>query len=148
MKIDYSLTDMGDIMELYLFGIKPGQFTFYISIYLAYVLDKNRIEKINIDEIRTKLLELSSSTCEIKINGKNKINDSKDKNDLENQIYQYFINNQIYKIFEDLFSKVKVITNIKYKKRLINNNNSIITNITYERPRRPCFLKKNKKYRK
>ena len=65
MKIDYSLTDMGDLMEVYLFGIKPGQFTFYISIYLANVLDKNRIEKINNDEIRTKLLELISSNCEI-----------------------------------------------------------------------------------
>ena len=150
MKIDYSLADMGDIMEVYLFGIKPGQFTFYMSIYLSYILDNNRIDKINIDEIRTKLLELSSSNLEIKINRKNEIKDtfSKDKNDSENQIYQYFINNKIYKIFEDLFSKMKVITNVKYKRRLINNNYNIITNITYERPRGRCFLKKKKKYRK
>ena len=145
MKVNYELTDMGDIMEIYLFGIKPRSIFLYSAIYLLYILEGDKIENIKIDDIRAKISELSACENDIEIQelkdySSKKITKAKD-------IYEYFNNNSIWKIFSNSFKTVKKISNKNYKRRAINEFNYIY-NAPYDRYRKPCLRKSGKKIKK
>ena len=141
MKTDYELSDMGDIMEIYLYGIKSRGIKLYASIYFLNILEEN-IKIIKVNDIREKFLELISSNEEISMIELQKYC-SENKDAPQNELYEYFKTSLIYKICKKAFTNTKIITNIKYRRRRINRNNNIITNITYLRNRKPCI---NRRY--
>ena len=142
MKImKYKTSDMGDIMEIYFFGIKPYGIALYGSIFLSYILNDNKIEGLIADDIKTELLNLNLSNETINIK---QLKEYISKEHTEkNKLYEYFKNSLIYKLFEDSFSSTKIISNSKYKKRGFNKKNNIICNIFYYRYRKPCSFENN-----
>ena len=144
MKImENELSDMGDIMEIYLFGIKLDTMALYESIFLSYILNDNKIENQTIDDIRTELLNLHFSNETI--NKKNLKKYISKKHNEKNKLYEYFKNSLIYKLFEDSFLPYKIICNTKYRRRYFNRDNNIISNLVYYRYRKPCSCEKNKR---
>ena len=119
MKImQYESSDMGDIMEIYFFGIKLDGIVLYDSIYLSYILDGNNIEDLTIGDIREELLTLNLSEQIIK---KKNIKEyiSKEHNE-KTKLYKYFKYSLIYKLFEKFFPSSKIIYNTKYIRRCFN----------------------------
>ena len=150
MKImQYELTDMGDIMEIYFFGIKPKETSLYVAIFLSYILDNNEMKNFSIDDVRTELLGLCSSNEEIDSKELKEYhsNNSHDS-DKKKKIYKYFKSSVIFDLCRDSFSEMKTIKNIKYRRRYIDNGNNIITNIIYSHPRNHCYCRRNKRNRK
>jgi len=142
VKVDYDLTDMGDIMEIYLFGIKPRAIFLFESIYLSYILDDKRIGQMDIEGFRSKVLEL---TCLQKSIDNQKLNDyCSDNSEKKNELFDYFKNSSIWKICLKLFLPLKTFSNMHYRRRQISEYNSI-NNISYNRFRKTCYPRKDKK---
>ena len=146
VQIEYELTDMGDIMEIYLFGIKPREINLYVSIYFSFLFDMHLIESLtNIEDIRSKISKLYSNKNGILIKKIEEYNSN--NNDEKNELYNYFKNSNIFNLCKESFSTLKVLYNFKYSRRLTNSN-KIITNISYNYFRRTCYPRKDKKIKK
>ena len=139
----YELTDMGDIMEIFLFGIKPGQTLFYASIYLSNILQNNVINNKKIDDLRKKISNLVKLNDTIEKDVLNQYLSKKDNKEI-NELYEYFKNNNIWNICSKLYSSPSTISNIAYRRR-VNNPNSVIYNFAYKHYREPCFPRRDKK---
>ena len=133
---------MGDIMEIYLFGIKPETIFLYAAIYLLYILEDNRIKTVNIETLRPKLSELICFQDSIDYQ---KLKDS-DNVGKKIEIFDYFKNSLIWKICGKLFLTLKTLDNIPYRRRGIGEYNTI-SNIPYNRFRKKCYPRKDKKNR-
>ena len=146
VQIEYELTDMGDIMEIYLFGIKPREINLYAFIYFSFLFDMHLIESLtNIEDIRSKISKLYSNKDGILIKKIEEYNSN--NNDEKNELYNYFKNSNIFNLCKESFSTLKVLYNFKYSRRLTNSN-KIITNISYNYFRRTCYPRKDKKIKK
>ena len=142
LKVDYDLTAKGDIMEIYLFGIKPRGIFLYAAIYLSYLLEGDRIKTINIEDLRTKFSELTCLKDSIDIQ---KIKEyCPDITQKKIEIFDYFKNSLLWKICAKLFITFKNVSNLYYIRSNINEYNTI-SNISYNRFRKKCYPRKDKK---
>lgn len=145
MKFEY--TDMGDLMEIYLFGIKPQITTLYSSLYFSSILHNNKIQNINIEQFRENMILFSNSTNTFNQKEVDDFQEEKDKNDIiENdcnliKILKY---SEIRKIFINNFKENNIIFNYKFRGRYDYENNNIITNYKYLSYREPCRIKRKR----
>ena len=131
--------DMGDIMELYLYGIKPGETYLYPSLYLSYILNNKEINNINVEILRENYINLIKSNLKF---------DSKENNNNYTKdaeaILKYFKDSKIWEICIKYFSSPNIIYNSSHRRRSYNGN-EMITNSSYRSYRRPCFPRRDKK---
>ena len=66
MMLSHKYTDMGDIMEIYLYRIKLGLALLHSSLYIFSVLYDNKIKNIKIEEFRNNIIKYTLSKVEIK----------------------------------------------------------------------------------
>ena len=115
--MSFEYTDMGDLMEIYLFGIKPLLTPLYSSLYLSKVLFNNNIKNITIEQFRENIIKFSNLSIDFRWKDIKSLENEQEnqKSNKNEEIINIFKKNEIRKIFIYNFKENEKIFNYKYR---------------------------------